>query len=540
MNADRASSVDSRLSLLGGTDPGDIDPEVVGAKAANLMQMADAGLPVPPGFVLSTRVCAEYHSTGGRLDPGAMDLLTRGVQQIERTTGRRFGALRRPLLLAVRSGAAVSMPGMLETILDVGLCDATVPALLRATGDPSFVWDSYQRLIRSYAEVVDGCPPAPFDAAVDDALARYAVPELSELDVGALRELVGRFQDIYRSLVRRPFPQEPTQQLLGAVEAVLRSWNAARAVEYRRLEGLSDLEGTAVTIQAMVFGNLGVTSGAGVGFTRDPATGQNRLYVDFLLDAQGEDVVAGRHAATDPEPLIAAVAGLADQLQTVRRTLEELFRDAQDFEFTVEDGKLWLLQSRIAKRTPWAALQIACDLVDEGLIDRPTALDRLRPYDLDRITRVELTPHPAIAPIGRATPASGGVASGHIALDVESAIRHAEHGESVILVRDYASTGDIAGLAVCRGLLTATGARTSHAAVVARQLGIVCLVNCSGLGIDLSGRTLHIGDHRLGEDDTITIDATSGQIYPGSLGLTEHHPTDLINRVRAWQSSPVV
>jgi len=540
MSADPGGPADARLSLLGGTDPAEVSAATVGAKAAGLMRLADAGLPVPPGFVLGTGVCTDYYAAGGRLAPDVVQLLTRGVQHIEQATARRFGAARRPLLVAVRSGAAVSMPGMLETILDVGLCDATLPGLLRATGDPAFVWDSYRRLIECFAEVVDGCPVAPFAAAVAEALARHEVPVASELDVAALRELVGELQALYRSLTGHPFPQDPAQQLLGAVEAVLRSWNAPRAVHYRQLEGLSDLAGTAVTVQAMVFGNLGVTSGSGVGFTRDPATGLNELYVDFLLNAQGEDVVAGRHAAGDSQPLVAAVPGLAADLQTVRHTLEELFGDAQDFEFTVEEGKLWLLQTRSAKRTPWAALQIACDLVDEGLIDQVTALDRLRAYDLDRITSVRLGSGAGITSIALATPAGGGVASGRIALDVDAVLRHAAHDEPAILVRDQASTEDIAALAVCQGVLTATGARTSHAAVVARQLGIACLVNCHELSIDLPERRLCIGDRQLHEDDTITIDATTGRIYPGALQLTEEHPTGLIERVRAWQRGAAV
>jgi pyruvate,orthophosphate dikinase len=521
--------------MLGVTHPGDASPDKVGAKAANLMRMADAGLAVPPGFVLGTGVCVDYHTGGGHLDQTVTTLVTRGVRHIEQETGLRFGADRRPLLVAVRSGAPVSMPGMLDTILNVGLCDHTLPALLRTTGDPVFVWDSYRRLIQSYAEVVEGCPTGPFEAALDDALRRDGVPAVSELDVGALRDVVGRLQDVYRSAAGRPFPQDPMQQLLGAVEAVLRSWDADRAVEYRRLEGLTDLAGTAVTVQAMVFGNLGVTSGSGVGFTRDPATGENRLYVDFLLNSQGEDVVAGREAASDPEPLIAAVPGLAHDLLAVRRTLEATFGDAQDFEFTVEDGKLWLLQTRAAKRTPWAALRIACDLVDEGVIDSAAAVERLRPYDTDRITRVRLSPDLDVEPIGRATPASAGVASGRIALQVDSARRRAERGDPIVLVRDHASTEDIAALAVCRGLLAARGARTSHAAVVARQLGVVCLVNCPDLSIDLGAGRLRIGDCLFRDGDSITIDGAGGRIYAGVVPLVEDRPTELIERVRAWQ-----
>jgi pyruvate, orthophosphate dikinase len=330
----------------------------------------------------------------------------------------------------------------------------------------------------------------------------------------------------------------PPRQLGDAVVAVLCSWNSDRAVTYRRLQGLSDHDGTAVTVQAMVFGNLGITSGSGVGFTRDPATGENQPYIDFLLNAQGEDVVAGRTAAEDSAPLIAAVPGLAQQLETVRHSLERLFADAQDFEFTVEDGNLWLLQTRPAKRSPWAGLQIACDLVEEGIIDRRTALQHLSSYDLSAITRTRLADaDDALRPVGRATPAGLGVATGRIALHPGAANRYAAAGEPVILVRDHAATEDIGALAACVGLLTATGARTSHAAVVARQLGVVCLVNCPDLAIDLAQGRARIGAHEFNQHDKLTLDAATGCIYAEELRVIEERPTQLLTRVRQWQRS---
>jgi len=528
------SVLDRRLVLLQARGPEPIDPSVVGSKAANLIRLAEAGLPVPPGFVLSTEVCAHYHDRH-HLGPGVAELIFAGVAKLERDTGRQFGGSRRPLLVAVRSGAPVSMPGMLDTILDVGLCDVSLGGLLTASGDPAFVWDSYRRLVQCYAEVVEGCPPDPFRAEVDAVLAGAAVPDVSELDVASLRELVGRLQLVYQSLTGRPFPQDPHEQLLGAVEAVLRSWNSERAVEYRRLEGLSGLPGTAVTVQTMVFGNLGLRSGSGVAFTRDPATGRNQMYLDFVPNAQGEDVVAGRNSAAGSGTLVAAIPGVVRQLESVRRTLEELFSDAQDFEFTVEDGKLWLLQTRTAKRTALAALQIACDQVDEGIIDPATALQRLEGYDLDQIKLLQLELDPGIEPAGSATPASTGVAAGLVALDVNAALRLAAGTQPVILVREHASTADIAALAVCRGLLTATGSRTSHAAVVARQLGVVCLVNCADLSIGPAAGHLRIGNHKLQAEDPITIDGSSGLIYRGLLRVTEQRPTDLLDRVRTWR-----
>ncbi len=537
MSATGSASADGRLYFLDGDDHGDPDPRRVGIKAANLMRMADAGLAVPSGFVLGVDVCADYYARGERLDEDVTDLIGVGLAHIEQRTGRRFAARRRPLLVSVRSGAAASMPGMLDTVLNVGLSEVTVPALLRSTGDPIFVWDSYRRLIETYAEVVEGCPVAPFSAVTTRALGRAGVPVASELGLAALQEIVEELLATFRDEARREFPRDPMQQLLGAVEAVLRSWDAPRAVAYRRLEGLAELEGTAVTVQAMVFGNLGPTSGSGVGFTRDPATGEDRLYVDFLLDAQGEDVVGGRHGAHDPDAQIAAIPGLADRLQAVRRTLESVFGDAQDFEFTVEDGALWLLQTRAAKRTPWAALRIACDLVDDGVIDPTTALARLQAYDIDAISRSRLASNQEPQPAAQAVPASAGVACGRIALDVATATRFAEAGQRVILVREQLSTDDIAGLSVCRGLVTAAGARTSHAAVVARHLGIACLVGCSQLSIDLGGQVVRIGSIELHPGDTITVDGTDGRIYVGELNLIDERPLELIARVRDWQQT---
>jgi pyruvate,orthophosphate dikinase len=532
-NAPAASSF--RLTNLGEVAPERMDPAVVGAKAANLMKLSGAGLAVPPGFVLGTQVCADYNRLE-RLPDGLPGLIARGIAEIESDTGRRFGGPRKPLLVSVRSGAPVSMPGMLETILNIGLCDASVPGLLRATGDPWFVWDSYRRLVQSYGAVVGGCPDAPFADEIERAVARSGAFHVSELDVAALEDLVLRLQAVYQTHVGQPFPQDPQEQLLAAVEAVLRSWNAERAVRYRRLEGLSTVVGTAVTVQAMVFGNLASRSGAGVAFTRNPATGERELYIDFLADSQGEDVVAGTQAVLDTQVMIEAVPGLAAQLESVSAALEDIFRDAQDFEFTVEDGGLWLLQTRTAKRTPLAALRIACDLVDEGRIDTQAALDRLRSYDLDSITVTELVGAAECEPLGRATTASNGVASGRIALDVETALKLKAQGDPVVLVRETVSTQDIAALAVCRGLLTASGARTSHGAVIARQLGIVCLVNCADLAIDLVARCLSIGGRALDEGELITLDASTGVIYEGALEVSERQATELVRKVRAWQS----
>jgi len=523
--------------MIGETSVRDVSIEKVGAKAYNLMRMSEIGLAVPPGFVLETELCRTYHEGGQRLDKGVIDLVVEGIDRVERATGLSFGAGRRPLLVAVRSGAAVSMPGMLETILNIGLSDTTLPGLLRATGDPVFVWDSYRRLIQSYGEVVDGCPASAFGEVLNDAKVQYGVPGVAELDVATLRNVVVNLKDVYQAVVGHAFPQDPLTQLLGAVEAVLRSWNGPRAIEYRALKGLDDLAGTAVVVQAMVFGNMGVTSGAGVGFTRDPSTGEDRLYVDFLLNAQGEDIVAGGQPGGDPDVAIAALSGLAHELQVVRRRLEALFGDAQDFEFTVEEGKLWLLQARAAKCTPWAALHIVCDLVDEGLIDPATAGQRMHGFDLDGIARVTVAAKDGAEPIGHGIPAGTGVASGRAALSIETAHRYADRGDPVVLVRDEASTTDVAGFPVCGGLVTAVGGRTSHAAVVARQLGVVCVVSCVDLVCDTDRRRVSIGPHELNEGDVITVDGDRGLVYEGELEVRREIPHELIDRVRGWQAT---
>ncbi len=529
-----APSPSHPLPVIGQTSLRDVNLEQVGNKAYNLMRMNEAGLPVPPAFVLTTDLCRCYEDNGRQLPPETEELLRRGVAILEQATNRSFGGSRRPLLMSVRSGAAVSMPGMLDTILNIGLDDITVPGLLRATGSPTFVWDSYRRFIHTYAEVVDGCPSDPFGAVIAEALAREGVPVVDELDVASLRVVVGHLQDVYQSLTGHPFPQDPMQQLMNAVESVLRSWSAPRAVEYRRLEELDGKAGTAVTVQAMVFGNLGLSSGSGVGFTRDPASGERRLYVDFLLNAQGEDIVAGRDAAGDSEALIAAVPGLAHQLQHVATLLEALFRDAQDFEFTVEDGTLWMLQTRNAKRTPLAALRVACDLVDEGLIDPSTAVQRLDGYDLDAIATARLDVN--VSPISCGIAAGSGVVSGRVALSVASARRFSANGDSVILLRGTATTDDIAGLEVCAGLVTTYGARTSHAAVVARQLGVVCVVGCGEMVIDAGGERVCFAEHEVAEGDVITVDGHHGLVFEGQPALTFERPIELIERTRAWQA----
>jgi pyruvate,orthophosphate dikinase len=510
--------------------------ETVGHKAANLIRMVEAGLPVPPGFVLATTLCRQYFDRGRRLPDGFLEFLTQSIRELEKQTGLTFGGERRPLLVSVRSGAAVSMPGMMDTILNVGLSDRTLPALIRATGNPRHAWDSYRRLVQTYGEVVHGLPAGPFEESLTEALQHEAVPAAAELDVAALRKLTQEFLNHFEFQVGQPFPQEPVAQLAGAAEAVFRSWQNPRAVEYRRLHDLDHRAGTAVTVQAMVFGNMGGTSASGVAFSRDPATGENRLYVDILWNAQGEDVVSGRYPGQNSGEVQDTVSELHSELRRTGTRLERLFRDVQDFEFTVQEGRLYLLQTRDAKRTPWAALRLACDLVNEGLIDEATALERLASYDLNSIQSVRLASNGACRPICAGTPASPGVAVGHITIDPEAAVAMASAGRTPLLVREDIAPADIAGLAAAAGVLTGRGGRTSHAAVVARQLNKVCIVGCRELAIPAGRRGCRLGERWFTEGDCLSLDGHSGMVYDGKLNVVVERPTQYLREVERWKA----
>ncbi|MGQ9369749.1 PEP/pyruvate-binding domain-containing protein [Azospirillum sp. ST 5-10] len=508
-------------------------PQEVGFKAYNLMRMAALRLPVPPGFVLGTGYCRAV--LAGAVDEAELEARVAGhVRRLEEASGRGFGSPRRPLLVSVRSGAAVSMPGMLETVLNVGLCETTLGGLLRLTGNPRLVWDSYARLVRTFAEVVHGCPHEPFAALLDRAVRRDGVDTPAELDGQALAALAGDALAVYRERVGHAFPQDPHRQLMQAITAVFRSWTAEKAVAYRRLHGLDDRAGTAVTVQAMVFGNAGGTSGSGVAFTRDPATGEDRLYMDFLFNAQGEDVVSGRSAVRDSD-LAAVLPEVAAELARVRRVLEAEMRDMQEFEFTVEEGRLHLLQTRTGKRTPWAALRIAVDLVGAGRLTPGEGLRLLDGIDLDRLERVRLVGADDGLCLGRAVPAGIGVAVGPIAFDARAAREFAAQGRPAILVRPDIATADIAGIAAAAGVLTAVGGRTSHAAVIARQLDKVCLVGCEGLSVDGEARTCTLWGRRFAEGDVLTLDADGGTVRAGAVSLVRERPDAERTVVAAWR-----
>ena len=456
------------------------------------------------------------------------------MRQLEEVTGLRLGG-RHPLLVAVRSSPPISMPGMLDTILNVGLTESGVHGLLRMTGNPGLAWDAYRRLVRGFGETVLGAPTASFDRVTARYLEEASVPDVRDLDPLALRALARESADVLRDQTRTTVPEDPLVQLVQAVEAVCRSWMSPRACAYRQINGLDAVTSTAVLIQTMVFGNAGGSSGSGVGFTRNPTNGDDQLYLDFLFNAQGEDVVSGRQSVTEAAPLRTVLPAVHAELESAKPRLEAELRDMQDFEFTVQEGRLYFLQTRSGKRTSWAAVRIAIDLVTAGIIDRATALDRLATYDLDAIQRVGLQPHGTVTPIGDGIPAGFGVAVGSIAFDSAKAQQMCTEGP-VILVRPDISPDDIAGLASAAGIVTAHGSRTSHAAVVARQLGKACVVGCRTLRVDLERRCCSFGDQMLREGASLTIDSDSGRIYAERLAVVVERPVEALATIKGWRA----
>lgn len=505
----------------------------VGNKALNLMIMARAGLPTPPGFVLGTELCRAYMQSGRRALAGLDAVLRHELETLQQQTGRRFGDARRPLLVSVRSGAAVSMPGMMETVLNVGLNSETLSGLRRSTGNPRLALDCRRRFIEQYGEVVHAVAPRCFEEIIAAELSAVNATSCSELDTQSLRTIVARHEDAFEEAVGKPFPEEAMAQLMATVEAVLQSWSSDRAKSYRAINGIPDDAGTATLIQAMVFGNAGPSSGSGVGFTRNPADGSDALYIDYLANAQGEDVVAGRRNALGAEQLQRRSPRIYEELAAHKDVLEKTFGDMQDFEFTIEDGKLYLLQARSGKRTPLAALRIARDLVASGIMSPSVALERLRGIDLEHIEYSELVAPEGATPIARAVSAGTGVAVGAAVFD-PARVNDLKRGGPVILLRENAETADIAAIAAADALITARGARTSHAAVVARQLGKVCLVACGALHIDASGRSCRIGETTVREGDVLSVDGAGGLIYAGKLAIRRARPTELLSEIESW------
>src|SRR5215210_4382648 len=515
-------------------EPSEGGRELLGGKGIGLAEMTQLGVPVPAGFTITTDACRGYTANGNDLPDGLPAEIDEHLDALEQKTGKRFGDSADPLLVSVRSGAAVSMPGMMDTILNLGLNDDAVEGLAGSTGNPRFAYDSYRRLIQMYGEVVEGIPAHRFEQALTDLKSERGVQQDVELDASDLRELVETFKGFYEEETGVPFPQDAREQLTRAVRAVFDSWDTPRAQVYRRAHRIPDDLGTAVNVVQMVFGNKGAASGTGVAFTRDPSTGEAGLYGEFLVDAQGEDVVAGIRT---PEALATMEARLPEafeQLVDTMRRLEEHYKDVQDIEFTVEDGRLYLLQTRSAKRTAAAALKAAVSMVDEGLISREEAVARIDPGQLDQLLHPMLDPSAKLEVAARGLNASPGAACGKVVLDANLAEERGLAGESVILVRWETTPDDIHGLIQAAGILTAHGGMTSHAAVVARGMGKPCVAGCEDLTIDLEKRTLVIGGNRLAEGDMLTIDGGSGSVIIGEVDLVPPQINEDFETILGW------
>ncbi|MFS0848691.1 pyruvate, phosphate dikinase [Novosphingobium panipatense] len=514
-------------------DPRAKDKVITGGKGANLAEMADIGLPVPPGFTITTEQCVKYLAEGGDFSEELRREVAEALTHIERTVGKTFGDEADPLLVSVRSGARVSMPGMMDTVLNLGLNDTTVEGLAKTSGDDRFAWDSYRRFIQMYSDVVLGVEHHLFEEALEIAKEDSGYLNDVEMTAGDWRKIVSEYKSIVEKELGRAFPQDPQEQLWGAIQAVFDSWDSDRAKVYRRLNGIPGDWGTAVNVQAMVFGNMGDTSATGVAFTRDPATGEKAYYGEWLVNAQGEDVVAGirtpqyltkaarERAGAKPLSMEEAMPQAYAELAAVFELLEKHYRDMQDIEFTVQQNKLWMLQTRSGKRTAKAALKMAVDMVEEGLIDEATAIKRVDPMALDQLLHPTLDPKAARDVLGKGLPASPGAASGAIVLDADTAEKRAERGEAVVLVRVETSPEDIHGMHAAKGILTARGGMTSHAAVVARGMGRPCVSGASGLSIDMKTRTLRMGNRDLKEGDLITLDGATGDIMAGEVPTIE-------------------
>jgi pyruvate,orthophosphate dikinase len=489
---------------------------VLGGKGANLAEMTNLGVPVPPGFTIACSVCVGYLKDGRT--PGTLrDEVAANVARLEEATGKRLGDPRNPLLVSVRSGAPVSMPGMMETILNLGLNHLTVEGLAQASGSPRFAYDSYRRFLQMYGDVVLGVPASQFEHLLKAKRLTGGVETDSELPEEALRNLAEEYKALVRSQLGIEFPMDPVAQLWGAVEAVWKSWTLKKAVDYRRVNAISETLGTAVNVVAMVFGNLGDDSGTGVAFTRNPSTGERRFYGEFLVNAQGEDVVAGIRTPLSIDEMATRLPGAYEELLATQDRLERHFRDMQDIEFTVERGRLYLLQTRTGKRTATAALRIANDMVEEGLIDRLEAVRRVAPEQLDQLLHPIIDGAVRVTPIAAGLPASPGAASGQAVFDPDVAEARNAQGDSVILVREETTPEDFHGIVAARAVLTARGGMTSHAAVVARGMGKCAVVGAKDVHVDVEHRRFTVNGTTVAEGDWITLDGATGRVYAGHI-----------------------
>ncbi len=509
---------------------------LLGGKGANLAEMTNLGLPIPQGFTVTTEACTDYYNNGRTISEDIQQQIFTALADLEKKQGKKFGDTENPLLVSVRSGARASMPGMMDTILNLGLNDVAVEGFAKKTGNPRFAYDSYRRFIQMFSDVVMEVPKSLFERVLDEIKAAKQVKFDMELTAEDLQEVIARFKAIYKDKMGEDFPQDPKVQLMEAVKAVFRSWDNERAIVYRRMNDIPGDWGTAVNVQAMVFGNMGETSGTGVAFTRNPSTGAKGIYGEYLINAQGEDVVAGIRT---PQPITKLEQDLPEcykQFMEIAMKLEAHYRDMQDMEFTIENGKLFFLQTRNGKRTAQAALQIACDLVDEGMITPQEAVTRIEAKSLDQLLHPTFDPEALKAGevIGQALPASPGAAAGKVYFTAEEAKQAHEQGERVVLVRLETSPEDIEGMHASEGILTVRGGMTSHAAVVARGMGTCCVSGCGDIAINEDDKVFELGGHTFHEGDYISLDGSTGKIYKGDIKTMEASVSGNFGRIMDW------
>ncbi|MCR5648619.1 MAG: pyruvate, phosphate dikinase [Oscillospiraceae bacterium] len=510
--------------------------ELLGGKGANLAEMTNIGLPVPQGFTITTEACTQYYEDGKKINDEIAAGIMEYISKLESITGKKFGDLENPLLVSVRSGARASMPGMMDTILNLGLNEDVVEVMARKSGNPRWAWDCYRRFIQMYSDVVMEVGKKYFEELIDKMKAEKGVKQDVELDADDLRELARQFKAEYKEKIGEEFPTDPKEQLMGAVKAVFRSWDNPRANVYRRDNDIPYSWGTAVNVQMMAFGNMGDDCGTGVAFTRDPATGEKKLMGEFLTNAQGEDVVAGVRTPMPIEQMAEKFPEAYAQFVKVCSILEEHYRDMQDMEFTVENGRLFMLQTRNGKRTAQAALKIACDLVDEGMIDEKKAVAMIEPRNLDTLLhpQFDAAALKAATPIGRGLGASPGAACGRIVFTADDATEWKERGEKVVLVRLETSPEDITGMKAAQGILTVRGGMTSHAAVVARGMGTCCVSGCGDIVMDEANKKFTLGEKTFREGDEISIDGSTGNIYDGLIPTVDATISGYFGRIMDW------
>src|SRR3989344_2936697 len=510
--------------------------ELLGGKGANLAEMTSIGLPVPLGFTITTRVCDFYYKNNKKLSAEIQEQIFTKLKELEIEMGKRLGDKNDPLLVSVRSGAASSMPGMMDTILNLGLNDETVEGLAIKTGNPRFVYDSYRRFIQMFGDVVMGVEHKFFEEIIHRIKSQKMIKFDNELNVDDLKRLIEMYKQLIKMKTNKMFPSDVHEQLSMAIDAVFNSWNNDRAITYRRLNNIYGLIGTAVNIQSMVFGNMGEDSGTGVCFTRNPSTGENKFYGEFLMNAQGEDVVAGIRTPRKIEELESIMSANYSQLVNVRKILEAHYRDMQDIEFTIEKGKLYILQTRNGKRTSQAAVRIAVEMVENGMISKETALMRVEPSSLNQLLHKQLDNNSKknMKVLAKGLPASPGAAVGRVVFNAEDAYEWAVKGEKVVLVRLETSPEDIEGMHSSQGILTGRGGMTSHAAVVARGMGKCCVAGCSDLIINEIEKIIEINGARIREGEFITLDGSSGEIFLGKLELVEPILSGNFGKIMQW------